>query len=97
MYLLENISISLDQSAYSLLHNMQTCFQRVVDDWLDNMKDNLLTGVCLLDIKKCYDSIDHAILPRKLTYYDIAGNKLNFFHIIFIREREQVVSVEGCV
>lgn len=52
MYLIEINFISLNQSAYRPLRNTQTCMHQVVYDWLGNMGDNLLTGVCLFDMKK---------------------------------------------
>ena len=38
-----------------------------------NISDFLLTGICLLDIRKCFDTIDHKLLKEKLGYYVITG------------------------
>ena len=34
---------------------------RVIDDWLEPINDNSLTGACLLNVSKCFDSINHEI------------------------------------
>ena len=81
-YLIQHDFISLDQSAYRKFHNTQTSLHRVVDDWLDNMSDDLVTGVCLLDIKKCFDSIDHDILINKLDFYGIRNSECMFFSVL---------------
>ena len=59
-YLEVNNLITSDQSA--ALH-------RVVDDWLYNTSDGNLTGMCSLDITKCFDTINHTILLKKLSFY----------------------------
>ena len=45
-YLEVNNLITSDQSAYRNQHNTQTALHRVVDDWLYNISDGNLTGVC---------------------------------------------------
>ena len=65
-YLEVNNLITSDQSAYRHQHNTQTALHRVVDDWLDNVSDGNLTGVCSFDITKCFDTINHAILLKVL-------------------------------
>ena len=49
-YLEDHAFISIDQSAYFKRHSTQTSLHRVIDDWLEQVNDNSLTGVCLLDI-----------------------------------------------
>ena len=50
-------------------HNTQTALHRFVDDWLDNVSDGNLTGVGSLDITKCFDPINHAILLKKMSFH----------------------------
>ena len=65
----------MDQSAYLKRHFTQTSIHRVVDDWLENLNDRAITGACLLDISKCFDSINHTILLKKLEMYGITDKK----------------------
>ena len=75
-YLEEHAFISPDQSAYLKGHSTQTSLHRVIDDWLENINDNQTTGVCLLDISKCFDTISHHILLQKLSMYGIKDTEL---------------------
>ena len=90
-YLVENDFISIDQSAYRQYHGTHTSLQRVVDDWLDVICDEMYVGVCLLDISKCFDTINHQILCKKLKNYGILNNEYDFFKS-YLSERSQIVS-----
>ena len=89
-YLEDHAFISIDQSAYLKRHSTQTSLHRVIDDWLEQIHDNSLTGACLLDISKCFDSINHEILLKKLEMYGITGNELDWFSS-YLKNRKQMV------
>ena len=78
-YLLSHNLIVIDQSAYRPMHNTQTATHKVVDSWIDNMCDGLVTGICLLDIRKCFDTIDHQLLKEKFGYYGISDIGYEWF------------------
>ena len=90
-YLILNDLITVDQSAYRPHHNTQTALHRVIDTWIDGICDGLITGVCFLDIQKCFDSIDHELLKSKLHHYGIQNNELLWFSD-YLSNRSQVVS-----
>ena len=71
--------ISCDQSAFLKNHSTVTTLHRVVDNWLCNIDDGLITVVCYFDITKCFDSINHDILLFKLDKYGIRENELAWF------------------
>ena len=89
-YLEEHAFISPDQSAYLKAHSTQTSLHRVIDDWLENINDNQTTGVCLLDISKCFDTISHHILLQKLSMYGIKNTESEWFSS-FLCKRKQAV------
>ena len=60
-----NNLITSDQSTYRNQHNTQTALHRVVDDWLYYGN---LTGVYSFHITKCFDTINHAILIKKMYF-----------------------------
>ena len=80
----------MDQSAYLKRHFTQTSIHRVVDDLLENLNDRAITGACLLDISKCFDSINHTILSKKLEMYGITSTELKRFSS-YLKGRKQVV------
>ena len=65
-YLESNTLLTSDQSAYPAQHNTQTALHKVVDDWLYNITEGLHTTVCSFDIRKCFDTIKHSILGKKM-------------------------------
>ena len=71
-------------------HSTQTSLHRVIDDWLEQIHDNSLTGACLLDISKCFDSMNHEILLKKLEMYGITGIELDWFSS-YLKNRKQMV------
>ena len=90
-YLESHSFISMDQSAYLKMHSTQTCLHRVIDDWLEHINDGEITGACLLDISKCFDSINHIILLKKLEMYGIIGTELEWFSS-YLDGRKQFVN-----
>ena len=80
MYFLVNHQfITLDQYAYRKFHSTTNCLHTTIDEWLENMNDKLLTGVCFLDIAKCFDTINHDLLLQKLSKYGVKGNEMLWF------------------
>ena len=61
-YLDEHSFITPVQFAYLKGHSTQTCLHRVIDDWLENVNEGQITGMCMLVIAKCFDTIDQVIL-----------------------------------
>ena len=75
-YLESNKLITSDQSAYMKQHNTQTVLHKVIDDWLYNMSDGNLTGVCSFDITKI-NALILLIMPYSL-------RNLNFMDLISV-------------
>jgi exonuclease III len=95
-YLRKHKFISIDQFAYLKYHSTQHCLHRLIDDVLENVNNKELTGMCFIDIKKCFDTIDHDILLFKLEKYGIQNNELNWFKS-YLSNRKQVVVNNGKV
>ena len=86
--------ISVDQPAYLKRRSTQTCLHRVIDDWLEHINDGEITRACLLEIIKCFDSINHIILSKRSEMYGIIGIELNWFSS-YINGRKQFVNFKN--
>lgn len=95
-YMTINNFRNINQSACQKDHSIQTSILRITDDFIDNLCEKLLTGVCLIYIKKCFDTINHSILLSKLSHYGIIDEELRWFKN-YVIDRSQIVSVNGKV
>ena len=58
------------------------------------MDSKKLTGVVFLDLKKAFDTVDHALLLTKLRNYGIHGDELSWF-TSYLTDRTQSVSLDN--
>ena len=89
-YLNNNNLISASQSGFRTLHSTLTALIETVDNWSINIDNGLLNGVIFIDLKKAFDTIDHAILLRKLQIYGVDQNGIKFFES-YLSNRKDVV------
>ena len=94
LYLERHAFITPFQSAYLKRHSTVTCLHRVIDDICEGMDDGLLCGMCFLDIEKCFDTINHSILLRKLKCYGINETENKWFEN-YLSDRHQCVRIGG--
>ena len=87
-YLEQHSFISIQQSAYIRHHSTQTLLHKVVDNWLESIDNELISGVCFFDVAKCYDSISHEVLLFKLEKYGIRGIEHNWFKSYLIGRKQ---------
>ena len=93
-YLEEHNFISTDQSAYLKRHSTITSLHRVIDDWLESMNDDMLIGAVFYDISKCFDTINHDLLLKKMFKYGFRGNEQLWFKS-YLNYRKQKVNING--
>ena len=55
------------------------------------MADGLFTAICSFDIKKCFDTIDHEIILKKMEYYGFQTHTIEWFKS-YLLNRQQLVS-----
>ena len=90
-YLTNHHFISPDQAAYQKNNSTQSAVHRIVEDLLEawNESDNAIC--CFLDISKCYDTIHHDILIKKLSSYGICNNELKWIQS-YLQDRSMKVN-----
>ena len=58
------------------------------------MNKGMINSVVFLDIRKAFDTVDHKILPDKLSYYGREEDELSFFKS-YLSDRTQRCSING--
>ena len=51
-----------DHSAYRKLHSAATCLMKNTDEWHRGMDNGCISGTVFIDLKKAFDTVDHAII-----------------------------------
>jgi len=95
-YLLDNKILSSDQSAYLKHHSTQTSLHKVIDDVLESMNNKETTHLCCFDLSKCFDTINHNILLKKLSKYGIIHVELTWF-TSYLDSRTHCVTCNGTI
>ena len=69
-YLNGNTLLLSCQSGFHSLHSTLTAHAllEVTNDWSVNMDNGLLNGVVFIDLTKAFDTIDHEIILRKMSF-----------------------------
>ena len=76
------------------LHSIVTCLLSGTNDWHINIERGKFTGNIFIDLKKAFDTVDHAILIQKLSKYGIQGLELQWFKS-YLSSRQQFTKVNG--
>ena len=90
-YLLKHNIINEDQSAYLKGRSTQTSLHRIIDDILESIDEGEITAACFIDITKCFDSIDHSFLLKKLEKHGIRKN-IGWFRSYLSGRQQRVIN-----
>ena len=82
--------ISTDQSGYFKDHSTKTSLHRVIHDSLENINDDQTSGVCLLNISQCLDTVNHLLRLQQLSMYGTKHTELEWISS-YLGKRKQVV------
>ena len=93
-YLNNNNLLTESQSGFRPMFSTETALLEATNEWLWNVDNNLLNGVIFLDLKKAFDTIDHAILLVKLKLYGVSSQSPNWSWS-YLSDRKQLTFIHG--
>ena len=93
-YLNDNQLLSSCQSGFRSLHSTLTALLEATNSWSVSIDNGFLNGVVFIDIKKAFDTIDHEIILRKLSYFGADQATAKWFQS-YLSNRTQRCNVNG--
>ena len=93
-YFTENNLIQPRQSGFRSLHSTVTALLDMTNRWCLNIDKGMVSGVIFLDLKKAFDTVDHAILLKKLSDVGVQGQTAYWFKP-YLKDRQQFCVVSG--
>lgn len=89
-YLSEKRILPTIQSGFRANHSTTTALLNVTDDIFRANDEGKNTCLVLLDFSKAFDTLDHAILYKKLEFFGLGGNSLEFFRNYLSNRRQRI-------
>ena len=80
-----------NQSGFRSQHSCQTALIRANEYWLNSINSNKINGSLFIDFKQAFDTINHTILAKKLSYYGLSDSCVQIL-CSFLTGRGQCVS-----
>ena len=93
-YLNDNKLLSSCQSGFRSLHSTITALLEATNSWSVNIDNGFLNSVVFIDLKKAFDTIDHEIILRKMSYFGADQETITWFQS-YLSNRTQRCNVNG--
>ena len=93
-YLNENKLLLSCQLGFRSLHSTLTALLEATNDWSVNIDNGLLNGVVFIDLTKAFDTIDHEIILRKMSFLGFDQVAIRWF-LSYLSGRTQRCDVNG--
>ena len=93
--MINNELLSEYQSGFRPTYSTVTALLETTNNWCVNTDKGLLNGVIFIDLKKAFDTIDHAILLRKLERYGVDDGALLWFRSYLTDRKQKCYVIEN--
>ena len=94
IFLDDNNLITDNQFGFRKFHSTELAVVDIQNTLLRNLDNNKLTCTIFLDLAKAFDSVDHAILIKKLERYGIRGMPLQLLKS-YLSNRQHLTKLNG--
>ena len=92
-YLNDNRLLHEKQSGFRAGHSTESALILLIDSWLKAINEGKLVGCVMIDFRKAFDLVDHAVLLKKLEIYKCGKSALSWFKS-YLSTRTQKVSIK---
>ena len=93
-YLTSNNLLYPSQYGFRANHSTEQASIELIDRILNLMENNDVPFSIFIDLSKAFDTLNHEILLRKLSFYGLDDVSLNLFQS-YLSNRKQFVSFDG--
>ena len=77
-------------------HSCHTLLTNLLEQWHENINNDLLSGTVFVDFAKAFDTIDHDLLLKKLVMYGLSPGSLELVSS-FLKNRRQAVLQDNVI
>ena len=86
--------IHKSQSGFRAAHSTESALLLMTERWLKAINEGKVVGSVMVDFRKAFDLVDHALLLEKLSCYKVSDK---FFKLMksYLNNRTQVVSINN--
>ena len=92
-FLLDNNILYDKQFGFQKEHSTEHAILQLTNQILQSFEQNKLTIGIFIDLSKAFDTVNHNILLRKLSFYGIRNSNLKWFHS-YLSNRKQYISTD---
>ena len=93
-YLMFHNMLQDGQTGFHAKHSCETALNHMVHEWAMAIDKGLVKGVVLLDLRKAFDLVNHAVLLMKLAMCGCSQQSMRWFSS-YLSEHKQLVLFKG--
>lgn len=89
-YLTSNNLLHSTQSGFRPNHSCETALLQMINKWFEAINNSQMIGMVMVDFRKAFDLVDHTLLLKKLKYYRISKETIDWFSSYLLNRKQKV-------
>ena len=94
-FLVENNILYKKQFGFQKQHSTEHAILQLINQILDSFKLDKFTIGVFIDLSKAFDTVNHSILLKKLSFYGIKNNNLKWFNSYLSNRKQYITTDQG--